>query len=252
LPEGKRNPTFRTKPQIALTLIERAQALGLPFRAVVADCFDGDDDGLVGALFERGIPYVLARRGRVGLGWAPAEEAHSFEDAAHDLPNSAWQTVTRCFTDGHTEAWRAAELTLFGYGPQQPERAIVATTDSRTLPSQSTWYLTTNLAGNRATLSDLVELYGRRLWVEESYKRLKDELGWADFMVRSDRAIRRPWLLACCTAGGARLVSSLAMALSVLAGMESGAPAPGIRSPAERRSLRPAPQSLPPAITNYR
>ena len=27
---------------------------------------------------------------------------------------------------------------------------------------------------------------------------MKDELGWADFMVRSDQAIRRHWLLVCC------------------------------------------------------
>jgi hypothetical protein len=34
--------------------------------------------------------------------------------------------------------------------------------------------------------------------VEESYKRMKDELGWADFIVPSDRAIRRHWAAACC------------------------------------------------------
>ena len=27
---------------------------------------------------------------------------------------------------------------------------------------------------------------------------MKDELGWADFMVKSDRAIRRHWTLVCC------------------------------------------------------
>jgi hypothetical protein len=34
--------------------------------------------------------------------------------------------------------------------------------------------------------------------VEKSYKQMKDELGWAGFMVRSDRAIRRHWTLVCC------------------------------------------------------
>lgn len=33
---------------------------------------------------------------------------------------------------------------------------------------------------------------------EQSYKQMKDELGWADFMVRSDRAIRRHWILVFC------------------------------------------------------
>src|SRR5215472_8211014 len=30
------------------------------------------------------------------------------------------------------------------------------------------------------------------------HKQVKQELGWADFMVRSDRAIRRHWQLVCC------------------------------------------------------
>jgi hypothetical protein len=43
-----------------------------------------------------------------------------------------------------------------------------------------------------------VRLYGLRNWVEQGYKQVKHELGWADFQVRSDRAIRRHWQLVCC------------------------------------------------------
>ena len=52
--------------------------------------------------------------------------------------------MIRRFRDGHTERWWAAELTLFGYGPLKPVRALCATTDRRALPELSTWYLTTN------------------------------------------------------------------------------------------------------------
>jgi SRSO17 transposase len=38
LPKGKKDPAFRTKPQIGMALVDAALALGLPFRAVVADC----------------------------------------------------------------------------------------------------------------------------------------------------------------------------------------------------------------------
>ena len=44
----------------------------------------------------------------------------------------------------------------------------------------------------------MVRLYGLRNWVEQGYKQVKGELGWADFQVRSDRAIRRHWALVCC------------------------------------------------------
>ena len=35
-------------------------------------------------------------------------------------------------------------------------------------------------------------------WIEQSYKQVKDELGWADFQVRSDIAIRRHQVLVNC------------------------------------------------------
>jgi hypothetical protein len=77
------------------------------------------------------------------------------------------------------------------------------------LPPLSTWYLLTNLSrpGSPraattpwapAALEDLVRLYGLRLWVEQSYKQVKGQLGWADFQVRSDTAIQRHWQLVCC------------------------------------------------------
>jgi hypothetical protein len=195
LPDGKHDAAFHTKPQIALDLARRAQAAGITFSAIVADCFYGDDRALEKALLDRRLPHVLARRGAVGRGWAPAAADHSFKDAAQALPLRAWREVIRRFRDGHTERWWAAELTLFGYGPGRPVRAVCATTDRRVLPDLSTWYLTTNLP---APLAEIVRIYGLRNWVEQSYKQMKDELGWADFMVRSDRAIRRHWTLVCC------------------------------------------------------
>ena len=83
------------------------------------------------------------------------------------------------------------------------------TTDPSTLPEQSTWYLVSNLPAPgseraktsgiaSATLAEIVTLYGLRMWVEQSYKQVKTTLGWAEYQVRSDRAIRRHWALVCC------------------------------------------------------
>jgi hypothetical protein len=35
------------------------------------------------------------------------------------------------------------------------------------------------------------------MWVEQSYKQLKHALGWSQYQVRSDPAIRRHWQLVC-------------------------------------------------------
>jgi hypothetical protein len=49
-----------------------------------------------------------------------------------------------------------------------------------------------------ADVAEVVRIYGIRHWVEQGYKQVKDELGWADFQVRSDAAIRRHQALVCC------------------------------------------------------
>jgi hypothetical protein len=81
----------------------------------------------------------------------------------------------------------------------------VVTTDPATLPALATWYLLTNLPSRRrpggpapADLAEVVRLYGLRMRVEQDYKQVKQQLGWADFQVRSDRAIRRHFVLVCC------------------------------------------------------
>jgi SRSO17 transposase len=214
LPKGIADPAFRTKPQLAAALIDQAQGAGVPFRAIVADCFYGDHLGFVEALERAGLPYVLALKPTKGT-WAPAEDAHTPQEAAQELRWESpaapgdWALVQRRFRDGHAETWWAAELTLGGRGPDRRQRLVVATTDPATLPPLSTWYLLTNLPrpGSPqaatapwapAALEELVRLYGLRLWVEQSYKQVKGQLGWADFQVRSDIAIQRHWQLVCC------------------------------------------------------
>jgi SRSO17 transposase len=192
---GAKDPRFRTKPQIALDLIEQARTANIPFRAVVIDCFYGDNPELEWRLTQGKIPYVLAHRATWSQGWARAEEAHSFEEAVQDLSRAAWQRIKRRFQDGHRESWWVAELTFLHFGPRKAVRALCVTTDRRRLPSQSTWYLSSNLKGS--SLEEITQLYAWRNWTEQGYKSVKGELGWADFQVRGDTAIRRHWLLVC-------------------------------------------------------
>jgi hypothetical protein len=49
-----------------------------------------------------------------------------------------------------------------------------------------------------AALAEIVRLYGLRNWVEQSYKQTRQSLGWSQYQVRSDLAIRRHWQLVCC------------------------------------------------------
>jgi SRSO17 transposase len=60
LAKGMRDPAFRTKPQLAVELVNAARKAGICFRAVVADCFYGDNEGFCAALGAAKVAYVLA------------------------------------------------------------------------------------------------------------------------------------------------------------------------------------------------
>ena len=113
---------------------EAAHEAGFGFRAVVADCFYGDNPGFNEALLAAKVPFVLALKPRRGT-WAPAEAAHTPVEAAAELgwhgPSKPgrWRRVTRRFRDGHTETWWAADAQLGGWGPDRRLRLVVATTD---------------------------------------------------------------------------------------------------------------------------
>jgi len=215
LEKGRGDPAFRTKPQIAVELVESARAASIPFRAVVADCLYGENADFEGAMWKAKVPYVLSLRPHKGR-WAEKEAAHTPEEAAQRMGwNSeeepgAWKSIVRTFKDGHQERWWAVEVTiLVGYSPEESVRLVAVSTDPKTLPANSTWYLMTNLPApgyrqaeespfEEADLCEVLRIYGLRQWVEQSYRQIKGELGFADFQVRSDRAIRRHWELVFC------------------------------------------------------
>ena len=87
LPKGKADAAFRTKPRIALQLIEAALKAGVLFRAIVADSGYGANPTFVGELFEEGFPFVVSVKPSEGL-WAPAAAVQTPQAAAAELP---WQ-----------------------------------------------------------------------------------------------------------------------------------------------------------------
>jgi hypothetical protein len=172
---GKADPEFRTKPRTALELVERAVAMGLPFRAVVGDILYGEHRKFKEGLESREIPYVLSLKPSHAW-WRPVEEVGWVEGVAlasywggPEDPGD-WVKLERSFRDGHTEAWWALEAECRAFGPEKDSRLVVATTDPATLPPPTSWCLATNLpavgskkAGESAltpaNLAEVVRLY---------------------------------------------------------------------------------------------
>jgi SRSO17 transposase len=212
--QGKKDPQFRTKLKIAVELVRRAVQAKIPFRAVVADSFYGEDHGVKQGLRDLNVGYVLALKPSHAW-WHPVRAIGSLQEAARaarwkslERPGK-WIKLIRTFRDGSSQDWWALEVITGPYGPEKPERVVIATTDPLTLPDLTTFYLVTNLPAPgsarahdsslaAASLEEVVRLYGLRMWVEQSYKQVKHALGWSQYQVRSDKAIRRHWQLVCC------------------------------------------------------
>jgi SRSO17 transposase len=212
--KGEDDPAFRTKLTITLELVDRAHTEGISFRAVVADNFYGEDRTLRTGLRALKLGYVLALKPshdwwhQEGTPGSLQEVAQAAGWKSAEQPGQ-WVRITRTFRDGSTQDWWALEIVAGPYGSDKTERAVVATTDPQTLPDLTTWYLVTNLPAPTtcpvtaqqsapANLEEVIRLYGLRMWVEQSYKQVKHALGWSQYQVRSDQAIRRHWQLVCC------------------------------------------------------
>lgn len=200
---GKADPAFRTKPQIALELVDQAIAQDWPMRAVVADCLYGEHRGFTRGLTQRGVPYVVALKPSHAW-WAPVDaigavwEVAAAGGWASPAQPGAWHPIVRQYRDDHTETWWALEGVAGPYGPDRGRRLVIATVDPATLPEAATWYLATTLSVAVADVAEIVRLYSLRNWVEQQYKQVKTSLGWSQYQVRSDRAIRRHWALVQC------------------------------------------------------
>src|ERR1035437_6347684 len=216
LPLGKKDPRFRTKPELAWELIEEARALGIPFRLVVADCLYGEHLTLEARLWREHIPYVMAIRPSRGT-WQLVEDetnppAFTPHETALRHPLDQWQRTVRRDSHGQDLVRSVAELALPpDYGPDRPVRLIAASENPAHLTPASTWYLTTSLPLAECSTEQVYERYRLRDGIEHYYKPAKHELGWADFPVRPAKAILRHWHLVI-----------LAYTFSLLAGAQDG------------------------------
>jgi len=197
-------------------LVEQALEMEIPFRAVVADILYGEHRKFKEGLENRQIPYVLAIKPSYAW-YRPIGEPGSVEEIAWIAPWNGeddpgqWVKLERTFRDGHTEQWWALEAECRPFGVEKRRRLVVASTDPAELPELSTWYLVSNLPApgakrakegskkiSAADAAEVVRLYSLRSWIEQSYKQVKNSLGWAQYQVRKDLAIRRHWQLVCC------------------------------------------------------
>lgn len=175
--------TYKTKPELAVEIIEELEHWGFQFEVVLADCVYGESYKFISALEKRHLKYVLAIRSNHGA-WLPAGSR---------VREQAWRPFDRVFSNGEKETRYIREI-IFGW--RGPVRFYLITVDPRTLPKESTWFIMTNLEGK--IYQTVGNTYGFRTWIEYGFKQSKNELGWADYRVTDYTSIERWWELTFC------------------------------------------------------
>lgn len=206
-PRKTNDPAFRTKPQLAVELIEAVRH-DWPYRAVVADCLYGRNELFVTSLLTSAIPFVLSLPSSYAW-WHEQGQPGGVEDLALRAVPTDWQPFKRTFADGTERVFWRAEVSGGPYGPGRALRLIVVTPDPVKLPHETTEYLITNFRESEKDRSpgrvpvtpaaslEVALLYARRPRIEQAYREVKQHLGWTHCQARSDMALRRHWSLVC-------------------------------------------------------
>lgn len=177
--------TFRTKPQLAREMLERALAAGVSARWVVADEVYGSDGTLRRALEARGQAYVLAvRRTEKPSTWPPYGPPGQIAVAPHAtaLDAAAWQRRS-C-----GEGVQGPRVYDWAYVPLRPalrddwvHALLVRRHPAR--PDDLAHYLV--YAPVNVPLAEVVRAAGTRWTIEDTFKLAKGRVGLDHYEVRS-------------------------------------------------------------------
>ena len=174
---------FRTKPQLADLMLERAVESGVPFAWVAGDEVYGSDRNLLLWLERQGVPHVLAIKRSEKL-WALTEKG-----PLQVRPDRLESRVEEC-------AWVRCSA---GEGAKGPRVYDWATVDIRPLrepgkgywllvrrsladPGELAYYVCYGPAGT--TLEELLRVAGTRWAIEECFEEAKGQVGLDQYEVR--------------------------------------------------------------------
>lgn len=179
----KPGDVYKSKPQLAVELIQELAVQGFHFSVVLADSLYGESGEFISALHRLGLQYVVAIRSNHGVWMFPGQR----------FRRTRWRPFARVFTDGSSEQRFIRELV---FGQRRPTRYFEITTDPVHLPRDTTWEVMTNLPGKIER--SVGNTFGLRTWIEYGFKQAKDELGWADYRLTDASSIERWWELVLC------------------------------------------------------
>ncbi len=171
---------FATKPRLAREMLERALRAGVPAAWVTGDEVYGSDGSLRRWLEEEKCPYVLAVRANQYV-WVGFRES-TVAALAKSLPKRAWHKITIAAGSKGPRRYAWAWIPVnHDLGPQWRRWLLIRR--SLDQDGELAYYL--GAGPVRTTLTRLARTAGARWSIEGGFESAKQEVGLADYEVRS-------------------------------------------------------------------
>jgi SRSO17 transposase len=220
---------FATKPALARRMIARAIAAEIPFAWVLGDEVYGSDRRLRLDLEQQERPFVLAIRSNEKL-WSTLDDRmgqHTAAALAAALPAEEWQPLSAGAGAKGERFYDWARVRLMRL--QQPpwdHWLLVRRHPSK--PDQLAYYVVFGPADT--SLTTLARVAGRRWAIEECFEIAKQEVGLADYEIRSRHGWYRHITLAMLALAFLAAMRVKLKAAAVTANGKKGQPEPDLWS----------------------
>ena len=196
LPEGKKDPDFRKKPELALGLIDKSLARGYRPGIILIDSGYGNNTTFLIELEKRKLNYLggLAKNRKVKVvDSIKFPEALGLDALAESLPSKAFSRITINLAKTRIVWVATIEVEISRLeGTRKIAIAIDAPTFSE---ADDIDYFITNFESSIVTPQWIVNTYSERNWVEVFYREVKGWLGLKEYQVRGKKKFNSAFYL---------------------------------------------------------
>jgi len=196
LSEGKQDPLFEKKTELALKLIDRTLERKYQPGIVIVDAGYGNNTSFLLNLENRKLKYLggLAKNRKVIVNdFEDIQQTIRLDELAQGLPQEAF-TQIKLELDKPQTLWVVTkEVEISGLtGKRNVAIVMNAATFSEATDID---YFITNVSAKIVTPEWIVNTYSQRNWVEVFYREAKGWLGLKEYQVRDKRSLIRHFIL---------------------------------------------------------
>ncbi len=199
LPEGKNDPEFKKKPELAISLIDKSLNRGYRPGIVLIDGGYGNNTSFLKELEIRELNYLggVAKNRKVKvINNSELQEEIRLDNLAKRLPPQAFCQISFSKEKPKTVYVATLEVEI---NRLEGTKVVAIVMNAPTFEeADDIDYLLTNVEPSVATSTWVVETYSQRNWIEVFYREAKCYLGLREYQVRDKKSLERHFILVFC------------------------------------------------------